>query len=74
MTLKQRALLHTVYTMLGILACGAAGAFISTFMTPAMFSALMAVIVFGFMCYLVYTWNVSSLEMEERFGKNKDNK
>jgi NAD/NADP transhydrogenase beta subunit len=74
MTLKQRALLNTVLTVAGVLACGVAGAFVSTFMTPAMFSALMAVIMLGFFCYLVYTWNVTSLEMDERFNKMRDNK
>jgi zinc transporter ZupT len=71
MTLRQRALVKTVLMMLGVLAFGVAGAFVSTLMTPAMFSAIMAMIVFGFFCYLVYTWNVTSLEMDERFEKSR---
>ena len=71
MTRRQRALVKTVLMMLGVLAFGVAGAFVSTLMTPAMFSAIMAMIVFGFFCYLVYTWNVTSLEMAERFEKSR---
>jgi hypothetical protein len=74
MTLRQRAFLRTVLMMLGILAFGAAGAFISTLMTPAIFSAVVAIIVFGFFCYLVYSWNVTSMEMDERFAKMRDDK
>ena len=74
MTVKQRALLNTVVTMAGVLALGLAGAFASTLMTPAMFSAIMAAIVFGFFCYLVYSWNVTSLEMDERFTKMREDR
>ena len=71
MTLKQRAFVKTVVKMLGVLAFGAAGAFVSTLMTPKMFATVMAVIIFGFLCYLVYTWNVTSLEMDERFDSQR---
>ena len=71
MTLKQRAFVKTVVMMLGVLAFGAAGAFVSTFMTPKMFSAIVAVIVFGLFCYLVYSWNVTSLEMAESFDSQR---
>jgi uncharacterized membrane protein (DUF485 family) len=71
MTLKQRAFVKTVVMMLGVLAFGAAGAFVSTLMTPKMFATVMAVIIFGFLCYLVYTWNVTSLEMDERFDSQR---
>lgn len=70
-TLKQRAFVKTVVMMLGVLAFGASGAFVSTLMTPEMFATVMAVIIFGFLCYLVYTWNVTSLEMDERFDSQR---
>ena len=73
MTLKQRALVKTVMMMLGVLVFGVAGAFVSTLMTPQMFATIMAAIVFGFFCYLVYSWNVTSLEMDERFAKYRNN-
>lgn len=71
MTLKQRAFVKTVVMMLGVLVFGAAGAFVSTLMTPEMFATIMAVIVFGLFCYLVYSWNVTSLEMAERFDSQR---
>lgn len=74
MTLRQRALVKTVVMMLSVLAFGAAGAFVSTFMTPEMFATIVAAIVFGFFCYLVYSWNVTSLEMDERFSKMREDK
>ena len=74
MTLKQRALVQTVLTVLGITAIGIGGGLISTLMTPVMFYAILTAIAFGFMFYLIYTWNVTSLEMEQRFGKMRDSK
>lgn len=74
MTLRQRALVKTVVMMLSVLAFAAAGAFVSTFITPEMFATIVAVIVFGLFCYLVYSWNVTSLEMDERFSKMREDK
>lgn len=69
MTLKQRALIQTVLTVLGICAVGIGGGIISMFMTPMMFYSVLLAIAFGFMFYLIYSWNVTSLEMAERFEK-----
>lgn len=74
MTIRQRALLQTFFTVLGICAIGVVGGFISTFMTPLMFYVLLAAIMFGFFCYLIYSWNVSALEMQERFAKYREEK
>ena len=74
MTLKQQALVQTVLTVLGITAIGIAGGFISTLMTPLMFYGILAAIAFGFMFYLIYSWNITSLEMEQRFGKIKEDR
>ena len=71
MTLRQRALLNTVRTVLGVTAIGILGGFISTFMTQIQFLALFTAIVFGFFCYIVYTWNITSLEMDEQFRSRK---
>lgn len=74
MTIRQRALLQTFFTVLGICAIGVVGGFISTFMTPFMFYVLLTAIMFGFLCYLIYSWNVSSLEMQERLAKYQEEK
>ena len=74
MTLKQRAFVQTVMTVLGITAIGIGGGLISTLMTPLMFYGILAAIAFGFMFYLIYSWNITSLEMEQRFGKTGDEK
>jgi zinc transporter ZupT len=74
MTLKQRALVQTVLTVLGITAIGIAGGLISTLMTPLMFYGILTAIAFGFMFYLIYSWNVTSLEMEQRFAKMKEDR
>ena len=71
MTLRQRALLNTVRTVLGVTAIGFLGGFISTFMTQIQFLALLTAILFGFFCYIVYTWNITSLEMDERFESRR---
>ena len=71
MTLRQRALLNTARTVLGVTAIGVLGGFISTFMTQPQFLALLTAILFGFFCYIVYTWNVTSLEMDERFESRR---
>ena len=71
MTLRQRALLNTVRTVLGVTAIGILGGFISTFMTQIQFLALFTAIVFGFFCYIVYTWNITSLEMDEQFRSRR---
>ena len=71
MTLRQRALLNTVKTVLGITVIGFLGGFISTFMTQIQFLALLTAILFGFFCYIVYTWNITSLEMDEQFRSRK---
>ena len=66
MTLRQQALLNTVKTVLGVCAIGLVGGLVSTFMTQIQFLALLTAILFGFFCYIVYTWNVTSLEMHQR--------
>ena len=71
MTLKQRALVQTVLTVLGICAVGIGGGIISMFMTPIMFYGLLAAIAFGFVFYLIYSWNVTSLEMDARFESQR---
>lgn len=71
MTLKQRALVQTVLTMLGITAFGIGGALLSTLMTPELFFGILTLIGFGFMFYLIYSWNVTSLEMDERFESRR---
>lgn len=71
MTLRQRALLNTVKTVLGVTVIGFLGGFISTFMTQIQFLALFTAILFGFFCYIVYTWNVTSLELDERIESRR---
>lgn len=69
MTIRQRALVQTVLTMLGITAFGIGGALLSTLMSPELFFAILTAIIFALICYLVYSWHVTSLEMSERFEK-----
>lgn len=71
MTLRQRALLRTVKTVLSVTAIGVIGGLISTLMTQPQFLVLITVIGFGLLCYIVYTWNVASLEMDERFESRR---
>lgn len=71
MTVKQRALIQTVMTFLGICAVGIVGGWISTLMTAFQFYLLLLVIGMGVMFYLIYTWNLTTLEMAEKFGRER---
>lgn len=71
MTLRQRALLNTVKTVLGVTAIGVIGGLISTLMTQTQFFALITAIGFGFFCYVVYSWNITSLEMDQHFESRR---
>jgi len=71
MSIRQRALVKTFLTVLGISAIGIAGGFVSTLMPPAVFHAVLAAIAFGFVFWLIYSWNVVSLEMDSQIDHER---
>lgn len=74
LSLKQKALIQTLTLMCSALLGSLVVALMFTYFSVTTIFTIIGVTVFGYLCYILYTFNLGQLESQERFKEMTEKK